>query len=232
MSVSKTGICVLVFASVIDNIVGNTVPGIWSTPCGPPAPIISWGGIFDDPSPGPSNNDLSAELYTRTKESHQHAIALREAATIHRLDSSVTLALILEGSTHVNFPSPDDVIFWTDKNSTTTTLKKDYENLSIAYVFLEAVQADDISDFNNTLKSTLEHAMEKILAMLCTIESFLSNHDQSIGSYVTRQMMPSSLREITSDSSKRQRDYIIAKDVVHLLTRVKESHAMLKTGYQ
>ncbi|XP_046543430.1 uncharacterized protein LOC124253661 [Haliotis rubra] len=232
MSIFKTGICVLVFAPLIDNILGNPVPGIWSTPCGPHVPTLSWGGIFDDPSTGPSNKDLSAELYTRTKESHQNAIALRETATIHRLDSSVTLALVLEGSTHVNFPSPDDVIFWTDKNSTATVLKKDYENLSIAYVFLEAVQADDSSDFNNTLKSSLDQAMEKILAILCTMESLLSNHDQSIGSYVTRQVMPNSLREITSYSSKRQRDYIVAKDVVHLLTRVKESHTMLKTGYQ
>ncbi|XP_046335109.1 uncharacterized protein LOC124117335 [Haliotis rufescens] len=232
MSIMKTGICVLVFAPLIENILGNPVSGPWSSPCGPPAPVISWGDFFDTPTSGPSNSDLTAELYIQTRGAHQGAISLRETATIHRLDSSVTLALILEGSTHVNFPAPDDVIFWTDKNSTTAVLKKDYENLSIAYVFLEAVLADDSSDFNSTLKATLEPVMEKILAMLCSMESVLSNHNQSIGGYVTREVMPNALREITSDSVRSQRDYIITKDVVHLLTRVKESYAIMKNGYQ
>ncbi len=108
--------------------------------------------------------------------------------------------------------------------------KTDYANLSTVLVYLEAIKYDDIEHHNSSLLIHIRAVESKILTSLCRLGDILQSLELSVDSHVTREVMPSSLREISSTADRRMRDYVMAKDCVHVLTETKDSHLALQLG--
>ncbi|XP_046543425.1 uncharacterized protein LOC124253656 [Haliotis rubra] len=179
-------------------------------------------------------NELTTSIYILTSEALDVAQTLRDEIFQHRLNSNLRMAYYFETFHHNNFPIRQDVIEWTHTEHTGDVLREHYRHVSFLLAFLELTKESSTSSSYSS-DGVLQHVNnleEKLYELLCHMMTTLNNLNVRVGSHVTRSEIPEQLREITSVAVINSRDFIIAKDAVHFLSGLKESHSLMRSGYQ
>ncbi|ESO99017.1 hypothetical protein LOTGIDRAFT_174017 [Lottia gigantea] len=179
----------------------------WKTPCSGSSPVVT-NPALTLPSPTISVTERLNSLILKFKDTIELSSSLKQK--IGDLLQNTELVTYLEHDTELlqGFPS---VV--SDTLSLKENLVIDNERFAALYIFFEQSAID--SEF----KSDFKIYSNKILNILCEIQTISSHEKQEIVSKVSRKVMLDGYRTLSS-AHRMERDYIILRDTTKILESV------------
>ena len=111
-------------------------------------------------------------------------------------------------------------------------LRQTYRDVSIHIVFVQQALGEQIAVDDRVLKNELSGLKQKLFELLCKVHHLAISRNITISSFVDASVMPSSMKNISDDTRRYKRNYVLGKDTQIFLGNLEANFTTLYSEVQ
>ena len=111
-------------------------------------------------------------------------------------------------------------------------LRQTYRDVSIHIVFVQQALGEQIAVDDRVLENELSGLDQKLFELLCKVHHLAISRNITISNFVDASVMPSSMKNISDDTRRYKRNYVLGKDTQIFLGNLEANFTTLYSEVQ